>query len=542
MNSAILRVPSDLVSIQSAVDFAQPRDTVLLENGIFAEAVYAPAKGLTIAGNYLFSGDTNDINLCVWRGLSNGDDTLRCLTAEDESGPIPTIRIVGIRFAGSSAHNNEEGGAVRLFAQDASIEYSIFDSCKAGYGGAVAVRQASATFKNCKFVSCGANRLAAALRLVEAQVLVQSCTIENSLAFHEVEEIPEQIAMRQSNLRIENSQVFDCGWNHNPNGTYFVYVSKPPDTLEIVATEFRDNYLTNAVHVGGNYVNFLRIDSCHFHDNNLTGGVYLQSGPDSLTTFQAIGNVFESFSPVPMRGMHGVFGLDGRRSRVTIVNNLFLHNTGGHTSFGTILGHNREPRIVQHNYIMENSNFSVTWPPSGQVLTIANDSTDLTQNLFLGNLGYAVYQGPLNGTPFAQHNYWNHPTGPYDSVSNPGGLGDTVEWRINYVPFESDTAFMQAVELPEPRTEIPNAFIGNSYPNPFNGSVTIEFVLLHDQLVSLDIYDLTGRHVQNILKGKINKGVHIRSWQPDARASGIYFARLSGNSGLVSTAKLLYLK
>ncbi|NUO20355.1 right-handed parallel beta-helix repeat-containing protein [bacterium] len=475
----VLVVPEDYPTIQMAIDSAEVRDTILLQTGEHRESVTLLPKGLTISGPFLLSGDTSEIRTCVWRSFSNGDDTLRCLNADFAAGPEPSFRVVGIRFAAGMAHNNEEGGAIRSFNHDFTIEHCIFDSCRAGYGGAIATRGSRGLISNCSFNYCGANRLAAVLRLVNSQVRVNSCTIYHSLAHHEVEEIPEQIAMRNSVLRIRDSKVYECGLGHNPNGTYLVYVSKPPDTLEIVNCEFRLNHFTNMIHYGGNYLNYLRLDSCHFHDNNLTGGIYLQGEPDSLTTLIAVGNVFESFSPVPMRGMHGIFGFDNSPSVVTITRNLIHLNSGGHTSFCTIFDSSRVPRTITNNYIIENSNHSVSYPPSGQVLLRDNVSTDLQYNVFARNQGYAVFQGNTPDPTYARHNYWNHATGPYDSVGNIGGQGDTVEWRIQYQPWEEDTSFFSAAPEPREPVEIPATFIGNAYPNPFNSTVTIEFVLLH---------------------------------------------------------------
>ncbi|NUO19883.1 T9SS type A sorting domain-containing protein, partial [bacterium] len=122
---------------------------------------------------------------------------------------------------------------------------------------------------------------------------------------------------------------------------------------------------------------------------------------------------------------------------------------------------------------------------------------------------------------YVQNNFWGHESGPYDSVRNPFGQGDTVSYRLVYEPWEVDTSFFSAAPEPREPVEIPATFIGNAYPNPFNSTVTIEFVLLHDQEITLDIFDLTGRRVETVFSGRMNKGVHIRDWQPKSQASGV---------------------
>jgi hypothetical protein len=68
-------------------------------------------------------------------------------------------------------------------------------------------------------------------------------------------------------------------------------------------------------------------------------------------------------------------------------------------------------------------------------------------------------------------------------------------------------------------------------PNPFNPSTTIAFELPSAQLIKLDIYDLTGRHVRALFRGWYGHGQHSVAW--DGRdqegaplAAGLYFCRL----------------
>lgn len=543
-HSNVIRVPQDFATIQAAIDAAQTRDTVLLDSGVYVESVEVPSRGLTIAGLFVMSGDTSDIAECSWRGVSNGDDTLRCLSSDEIAGNDPFLRIVGIRFTNSGVHQNEEGGALRIFAQFAAIEHCRFDSCYAGYGGAIAVRQAEATIKNCVFTHCGQLRLASIMRVRSARVLMDSCIVQSDTTFADIFEPPTLFWVQSSKLTVRNSVFRDIGFSHYEWGGTFLYGSKPPDSVEFVGCMVYDNHIEIMITHGGHEISYLRIDSCHFFDNVLTQALYGQGTLDShRTSLQVNSNVFESFTPYSRAQMHGLFALDTAiHSQTQIKGNLIQNIQGGHTSFCNIYDDNREYRSISHNYILNNSNHSITWPPSGQVLEIGTGLGELEYNVFAGNQGYAVFQGNLNVTSYARHNYWNHATGPYDSVGNFGGQGDTVEWRIQYQPWELDTSFFSAAPEPREPVEIPATFIGNAYPNPFNSIVTIEFVLLHDMEITLDIFDLTGRHVETVHKGRMNKAVHIRDWQPKSQASGIYFARLVGERNVTSTMKLLYLK
>ncbi len=542
VRGSILHVPQDYPTIYLATTLALEQDTILLDHGEYSETVVIPAMGLVYAGPFLISGDTADIATCTWKGVMNGDDSLRCLETIGTGGNLPNTSFIGIRFVGIT-HSLDYGGAILAQHQSIEIEHCAFDSCAAGFGGAIGVIEGSASLTDCRFNNCGHFSAAAILYLRGAQVEVRESYVMNSRSYEELDEIPQQFTVHSGNLELRRCTLTQLGFNHYPGGTTVVSVGKPPDSIAIVDCNIFQNQITRLVRYGGFQIDFLRVDSNHFHDNALRTSLYSQDSSDSLTKFQAVGNIFERFSPIEGYLMHGLFALDTSTRHETRIERNFISDIhGGHTSFCSIWGDNPDLRIVRGNYVENCSNSSFTWPPSGQVLTLGTGDGELEQNIFGGNEGYAVFQGNLEMTSYARHNYWNSASGPYDSIGNRGGQGDTVEWRVIYQPWAMDTSFMSATPEPREPAEVPNSFIGTTYPNPFNGQVTIEFVVRMDQEISLDVYDLTGRHVATVFDGRMRKGVHIRNWNPESQASGIYFARLVGADGARSTTKLMYLK
>lgn len=88
--------------------------------------------------------------------------------------------------------------------------------------------------------------------------------------------------------------------------------------------------------------------------------------------------------------------------------------------------------------------------------------------------------------------------------------------------------------------------ITGAYPNPFNSSVTIAYVLQSLDDIHIDIYNLSGQKVyqKNINLG--SPGINSFTWNGHDTfekpiSSGIYIIRLSSNT-LASTVKTLYLK
>jgi hypothetical protein len=79
------------------------------------------------------------------------------------------------------------------------------------------------------------------------------------------------------------------------------------------------------------------------------------------------------------------------------------------------------------------------------------------------------------------------------------------------------------------------------YPNPFNATVNIDYVLIREGLVTLSIYNLRGQRVEILTNGIKTVGQHRITWNSSDYPSGIYFARLDAG-GSSRSIKMLLLK
>lgn len=94
---------------------------------------------------------------------------------------------------------------------------------------------------------------------------------------------------------------------------------------------------------------------------------------------------------------------------------------------------------------------------------------------------------------------------------------------------------------------LPQQFaLGKAYPNPFNASVTVPFVLDADAHIRLAIYDALGRRVRTLWDGAAPAGAHRVQW--DGRdgsgrwaGNGPYFAQLDGGD-VRAVTKIMLLK
>ena len=83
-------------------------------------------------------------------------------------------------------------------------------------------------------------------------------------------------------------------------------------------------------------------------------------------------------------------------------------------------------------------------------------------------------------------------------------------------------------------------------PNPFNPSTTIGYTLEKDGHTAISVYDVSGRHIRDLVSGLVTEGYHEVTWNGRdsggrEAASGVYFYRLK-TAGVVETRKMVLLR
>jgi len=91
-------------------------------------------------------------------------------------------------------------------------------------------------------------------------------------------------------------------------------------------------------------------------------------------------------------------------------------------------------------------------------------------------------------------------------------------------------------------TEIPDKFsLYQNYPNPFNPSTKISFDLQKAELVSLKIFDISGKEVADLINEKISAGKYEFQFNAPSLASGVYFYKLNSAS-FTRTMRMVLIK
>ena len=77
-----------------------------------------------------------------------------------------------------------------------------------------------------------------------------------------------------------------------------------------------------------------------------------------------------------------------------------------------------------------------------------------------------------------------------------------------------------------------NLLIHNIYPNPFNPSTTIEFVILESSQVDVSIYNLNGQILDELVNKYYNPGLHQIKWDASNNSSGVYIVRVKDKTNV----------
>jgi len=93
-----------------------------------------------------------------------------------------------------------------------------------------------------------------------------------------------------------------------------------------------------------------------------------------------------------------------------------------------------------------------------------------------------------------------------------------------------------------PKKTVPTEFsLVSAYPNPFNSTVLIGYDIGRESEVSLSVFDMSGRMVENLYHGNAVPGTYKTSWQALNMPTGVYMVRLETIEG-VKSAKLMLIK
>jgi hypothetical protein len=123
--------------------------------------------------------------------------------------------------------------------------------------------------------------------------------------------------------------------------------------------------------------------------------------------------------------------------------------------------------------------------------------------------------------------------------------GDAQEYKITIIKYDADGTIISEAEM-EP-VVVNEYVLKQNYPNPFNPVTNIDFILITDSRVKMNLYSITGELIRTMINSDLNAGVHSYRLDAGELSSGIYFytfeaVSVSGSGQYSSIKKLMLLK
>lgn len=170
-----------------------------------------------------------------------------------------------------------------------------------------------------------------------------------------------------------------------------------------------------------------------------------------------------------------------------------------------------------------------------------NTEGECGNNRFMDNSNWYVWAlGLSSGDTLRAEMNWYGSQDP-----DPNKFASGVDWTPHLTEDPGGAGRVVPPESTRPDVEV-EYMLSQNCPNPFNPATSIEYGVLEEGHVSLNIYDAAGRLVRTLVGADRTPGYYVESWNGTDEAgrrlaSGIYFCRLEVG-GTERVQKLVLLK
>jgi hypothetical protein len=195
--------------------------------------------------------------------------------------------------------------------------------------------------------------------------------------------------------------------------------------------------------------------------------------------------------------------------------------------------------LVDFRASNSNSKIVLRWQTATEVNNYGFEVERRTVNTFPSSANTAWQKIDFisgNGTSSSTHEY---------SYSDANLNSGRYEYRLKQIDNDGSYKYSQSVEVDIP---LPRAFsLSQNYPNPFNPSTTIRYALPKRSQVKIQIFNMLGQLVTNLVNNEQAAGYQSVIWNA-AVAGGMYFYRIEAvdlsdqGNRFVDTKKMSLLK
>lgn len=525
----ILRVPETYPDIVSAVAASGEGDTILVGQGIYCQRILLPPGQRTLASHYLLTEDTQDIQNTVLEPDSQGSaDSLAIIQIENSATTAALVGLTLQHGRGVVVQGETSGGAIfqlggalhldhcallennvqwiggALYADSGAtvvISHSEFQDDSAFEGGAVNVQNGSLHVSGTRLHGNIAH-WGPAIWSQLSRVQMDSCLVDSNGSDYN---FYDAVIFAGSPGSVTNSDFI--GNRANPDygqGAALSFAASDliyPDSASIQHCRFIENvgHSCPGTVIDAHYG---IVEDCLYEGNHASLSIVFECGPYTTRVSRCV----------------------------------FRGNTAAWWSVLGAVPH----AIVNLQECVFDSNAS-TGADSGAVVSGYLNTWTASRCSFTGNIPAAINNAyDSRGVLHVENCWWGDPSGPFHSTMNPNGRGQIIYGdSVYFIPWLTEPP----ADVPQPRRPaLPmSPLLVSVFPNPFNSVTTVSFTLSHASNANLTVYDVSGRVVQTLIRGRLEAGEHHVMFAPQALASGIYFVQVSAG-GLLRVQKMVLLK
>ena len=136
----------------------------------------------------------------------------------------------------------------------------------------------------------------------------------------------------------------------------------------------------------------------------------------------------------------------------------------------------------------------------------------------------------IPGSIFAYGNDGNHYNDSINRPPNnavPQNIANALHYAADHLPVIASLVFENIISVNN-QSEIVSEFkLYQNYPNPFNPATIINYELRNSNYVNLDVFDITGRYIENLVSSKQNEGKYEIEFSGERLPSGVYIYKLT---------------
>ncbi len=555
--SAVIYVPAEFQSIQSAINAAVEPDTIIVSPGTYYENINLMGKNLVLASEFITASDTSYIS----QTIIDGRDSTSVVTFNSQESD--STKIIGFTITNGNGtwgdfeypgfEHNYGGGILCVDASPTisycSIEYNYAGvDTSFGKGGGIFFKNSTSNLDHCVVKH---NRLygtpnhtirtGGGILMLSSSITITDSEIKNNVSsfyggiiarYSHLEMFDCEISGNEAEVRGGGLGLYDDTTYHLKNvlfhdneagddgGGLLIWYNSNGLIENCVFTLNRGNDSGGAVTVNRSSPCF---NNCIFYNNSApSGGVYFGSGYAYSSFMNCV--MYENFAS------NGKVLLGRYSGSDKFYNCIFYGN--GQNQFFMIDG-NVDIDYCNVEYgvssISESSMGDPTYNYGQNNIEVNPMFTDET------NLDFSLQSSsPCIDTGISDTTIVT--LTEFDFLGNPRIFGAEIDMGAIENQGNVSNNEIYAYDIKSL----------SNYPNPFNPQTEIKFSLAEEGRAELSIYNLKGQKVRTLVNDHINQGEHSIVWNgKDSNnndvSSGVYFYKLKTEKHS-ETSKMLLLK